>query len=369
MQSYKYKSFFHKLAQQKTGFTALAPMADVTDAAFREMFIRCGQPDIMWTEFVSADGLFLAPEQGRKFWLPEQLRTIAVEHGVASDNPLLKDLIHQRLIAKFEKEELGLGYDDNYNSESPIVAQFFSRDPDRMKQAAELAVALGFDGIDINMGCPAQVIVRQGAGCAMIREPDQAKKVIEATIVGSAGKIPVSVKTRAGFSKDLEREAWLCMLLETDIAALTLHARTRSDMSKVPARWENVSYLVEQRDRLNPEIIIIGNGDVSDLTEVSKRVQETGCDGVMIGRGIFGNPWRFNAETDKSNVSDRVILETLVTHSSLFDAYLGDTKSFALMRKHYKTYLKDTELSKSIKQEFMQAPDLEWVKSLADTYT
>jgi len=325
---------------------ALAPMADVTDCAFREMFVRCGKPDVMWTEFVSADGLFLAPEQGREFWLPDDLRSIAVEHGIASDNPLLKDLIYT-------------------SAEQPIVAQFFSRDPDRMRRAARLCVALGFAGIDINMGCPARVIVKQGAGCAMIREPDQAIAVINATIEGASGQIPVSVKTRTGFASDNEQHDWATRLLETDIATLTMHARTRQDMSKVPARWENISKVVSLRDRLNPNVVILGNGDVTNLDEAEMKIAQTGCDGVMIGRGIFGNPWLFNKAIKKTDLSDQEIVKTLLEHSDLFNRYLGDTKSFALMKKHYKTYLSNTDLDKSAKQSFIQAGNYEEVIEIA----
>ncbi len=317
-----------------SGFSALAPMADVTDCAFRKMFLLHGRPDVFWTEFVSADGLFLAPEQGRQFWLPEDLRHTAVEHGIASDNPLLKDLI-------FDK------------GQSPIVTQFFSRDPERMKRSAKLAVALGFDGIDINMGCPARVIVKQGAGCAMIQQPAEARQVIEAAIAGAAGQIPVSVKTRTGFNSDNESYDWFRLLLDTGIKALTLHARTRKDMSKVPARWENVRDLVELRNKYNPEVKIIGNGDVSDLSQCKIRAQESGADGVMIGRGIFGNPWIFNAAVDKKTLTDKAIIESLLQHSDWFNKYLGDTKSFALMRKHYKSYLRDTNLTKTQKQQFL----------------
>lgn len=331
----------------KSGFSCLAPMADVTDVAFREMFVRCGRPDVMWTEFVSADGLFLAPEQGRDFWLPDDLRTIAVKYGVASDNPLLKDLIFSPL-------------------EQPIVAQFFSRDPGRMNQSAQLAVALGFAGIDINMGCPARVIVNQGAGCAMIKDPNTAIQVIKATIQGTEGKIPVSVKTRTGFSSDRESEDWFRALLQTDIDCLILHARTRKDMSKVPARWENVSKLVQMRDAINPKIKIVGNGDVSSMTEIFEKISETGADGIMVGRGIFGNPWFFNPTIQKSELPDKVIIDTLIDHVKLFNRYLGDTKNFSLMKKHFKTYLRDTSLTRDQKQLFLEVDNADQVFQLRE---
>lgn len=313
---------------------AMAPMADVTDAAFRQMFVKCGRPDIVWTEFVSADGLFLAPEQGRNFWLPERLREVARSHGVAGDNPLLKDLIFSE-------------------NEQPIIAQFFSRDPDRMGRATKLCVDLGFSGIDINMGCPAKVIVEQGAGCAMIKEPDTALRVIKAALEGADGKIPVSVKTRTGFSSDLESIEWLSLLLDSGIEGLSLHARTRKDMSKVPARWENLVLLKELRDKINPGVKILGNGDITSLENADQRILETGVDGVMVGRALFGNPWFFNRDIVKKDLPVIEVLQILKEHIALFDLYLGDTKSFSIMRKHFKSYLKDTEIEKLLRQQII----------------
>ena len=168
----------------------LAPMADVTDAAFRRIIAKYGKPDVFWTEFVSADGLTLAPEEGRK--------------------KLLRDLEYSE-------------------SERPIVAQFFTSNPENMKKAAELAVELGFDGIDINMGCPDKSVEKQKAGAALIKNPKLAREIIRAAKAG-AGSLPVSVKTRLGYNKD-ELETWLPELLAEEPAVVTIHARTRKEMS------------------------------------------------------------------------------------------------------------------------------------------
>src|SRR3989344_2933272 len=198
-------SFWNKL---KCPIMALAPMADVTDQAFRRVIAKYGKPDVMWTEFVSADGLFLG----------------GYEH-------LIHDL-------KFTE------------GERPIVAQFFTSKPEMMRKVAELACDLGFDGIDINMGCPDKSIEKQGAGAANIKNSKLAQEVILAAMEGAKkdGKsLPVSVKTRIGYNKN-EIETWIPALLETHPTVLTIHARTRKEMSNISADWAQVKRAVEIRD-------------------------------------------------------------------------------------------------------------------------
>ena len=337
----------------KRPIVCLAPMADVTDAAFRYMITKyskyggqdigaygapaptvpaTGGPDITWTEFVSADGLFLGGKSA-----------------------LMRDLLYTE-------------------AERPVVAQFFSPDPARMKRAAELAVELGFDGIDINMGCPDRSICKQGAGAALIRTPDRAREVIEATVEG-AGTVPVSVKTRAGYASDDELDTWMELLLDMDLAAVTLHARTRNDMSKVPARWELVRRAVELRDRRKSKTLIIGNGDVMSVHDALERVAYSGADGVMIGRGIFGNPWLF-ADLPRAKqggcgpytptIEER--LRVMVEHTALFEELLGHHKSFALMKKHYKAYVSGWDGSKELRSRLMEAESAAEVEAVVDRY-
>lgn len=248
-------NFWEKLPRP---FFALAPMHEITDASFRQTLARHAKPDVMFTEFVSADGLVLAPEDGRK-----------------------KLLRHLRF-TEFER---------------PIVAQFFTSNTEHMRAAARLAAALGFDGIDINMGCPVEKVINQNSCSALIRTPQLAKQIIRAAKEGSCG-LPVSVKTRIGFNQ-VEVETWLPALLEEEPAAITLHARTAREMSKVPARWEFVKRAVEIRDGMKKRTLIVGNGDVMTLKEGRARAEETGCDGVMIGRGILKDPLLFS----KTNLS------------------------------------------------------------------
>ncbi len=326
-----HKGFWEKLSRPSM---CMAPMADVTDAAFRSIFAKYGKPDVTWTEFVSADGLFLRPlVPGISDQPRNTLEEIALRHGIGTDHPLLKDLIYT-------------------DAERPIVAQFFSRDPERMRRAAAFARELGYDGIDINMGCPADVICQQGAGAAMIKDPVRAREIIQATILG-AGDLPVSVKTRIGYNTD-ELDTWLPMLLTSGVAVITLHARTRKEMSKVPADWSAITRAVTMRNNLNPEVLIIGNGDVSSLAEGHARVQKTGCDGVMIGRGIFGNPWLFNERVKKEDLPIATVLEVLQEHTKLYEEILGTTKSFALMKKHFKSYLSIFPETKELRTELIE---------------
>ena len=319
-------NFWQKLKEEKDGghILVLAPMADVTDRAFRRVIAKYGKPDVLWTEFVSADGLFLG---GR--------------------DALVNDLAFTE-------------------AERPIVAQFFTSKPEMMEEAAKLAVELGFDGIDINMGCPDRSVEKQGAGASLIKKPELAKEIILAAKRGAAEvrrgggrdakEIPVSVKTRIGYNKD-QLEEWLPVLLATEPAVITIHARTRKEMSLVPARWEHIKRAVEIRDEMNSETLIFGNGDVSSLEEAKQKVVETGCDGVMIGRGIFGTPEFFSGKI----FDTRKKLEVLIEHTKLFEKLVqpkppvGQGKSFAVMKKHFKAYVNGFDGAKELRMKLMEA--------------
>jgi|SRR3989344_3085853 len=321
-------------AKIKKPILYLAPMADVTDVSFRHIISKYSDiPHITYTEFVSADGLVRAPEEGRK--------------------KLLKDLEYSEI-------------------ERPIVAQFFSGKPEMMEKAARLAVELGFDGVDINMGCPDKSIEKQGAGAALMKTPKLAREIIAAAKIG-AGDLPVSLKTRLGYNKD-ELETWLPELLAENPAAITIHARTRKEMSKVPARWERVERAVEIRN-ITPQpplnlrggaekTLIIGNGDVEDIDDAYKKAEETGCDGVMLGRAIFGNPFLFSNDIP----TPREKLKVLVEHTKLFEEKLGGVKSFSIMKKHFKAYLKDIENSKNLREKMMEANNASEVERLVNDF-
>ncbi len=319
-------NFWQKLPKP---FFVLAPMADVTDAAFRRVIAKYsrhgepgGGPDVFWTEFVSADGL-MSP--GREV----------------------------------------LKHDLKYTeAERPIVAQLFGSHIEKMEQAARLCQELGFDGIDINMGCPDKSIEKQSCGAAMIKYPELAKAVIRAAKRG-APNLPISVKTRIGYNKN-EIATWVPALLSENIAALTIHARTRKEMSKVPARWEHVKEVVELRDKLAPNTLIIGNGDVKDIEDAKQKVAETGCDGVMLGRAIFGNPWLFDQNRTEIPLEEK--LRVMVEHTKLYEELLGGIKNFSIMKKHYKAYVNGFEGAVELRERLMQCDTAAQIEAIAEEF-
>ncbi len=297
-------------------FKILAPMADVTDAPFRAIVAKYsrmgkhgGGPDVLYTEFVAADGLF-------------------------------SDIGRPNLMHMFK-----------YQAENrPIVAQIFSSDPLKMESAARLCVELGFDGIDLNMGCPERNICKQGAGSAMIQTPELARKVILAAKRG-AGNIPVSVKTRIGWNKN-EIETWIPAILDCDIAAIILHGRTRKEMSKVPARWDDITAAAKIIRASGKSTKIIGNGDVTTLKQADEYAEKYQVDGVMIGRAIFGTPWLFDSERGEVSVAER--LEIMLEHTRLFLKLLPN-KNFNIMKKHYKAYVAGFDGACELRGKCMEA--------------
>lgn len=317
------KSFWETLPKP---FFVLAPLANVTDAAFRRViakYSRPAGPAVFWTEFVSADGLVRATPEGKA--------------------KLMRDLLYTE-------------------AERPIVAQLFTANPETMEAAARLAQELGFDGVDINMGCPDRTIEKQGAGAKLITTPERALEVIRAAKRG-ADHIPVSVKTRLGYNKDVLEE-WLPVLLKENPAAVTIHARTRKEMSKVPAHWERVKRAVEIRNEMGSKTLILGNGDVKNVEEAKKRVEETGADGVMIGRGIFGTPWLFS----ESSPTLEEKLEIAIEHTKLFEELLGDIKSFAIMKKHFKAYIEGFDGAKELRVKLMDAKNAAEVENIIHAF-
>lgn len=350
-----------------TPFFALAPMADVTDPAFRIIVSKYsrhgdigGGPDVFWTEFVSADGL--AHPVGRV--------------------KLMRDLEYSEI-------------------ERPIIAQLFSSNPENMRKACQLCSELGFDGIDINMGCPDRTIEKQGCGSAMIKTPERAIEVINAAkqgIADSGRDIPLSVKTRVGYNKP-DIENWIGLLLQQNIAALTVHARTRKDLSIQPANWDYIAQVVALRDKLAPDTVIIGNGDINDLQSGIARSRASGCDGIMIGRAAFGNPWLFDTHRsiiktgnwnlpfflrwlprswtkkimgdNRYTLSDVTVpekLRVLVEHSELFVEKLGDIKSFSVIKKHYKAYCNGFNGAKDLRNQLMQTQTVDEVRSIVNEF-
>ncbi len=319
------QSFWNSLPKP---FLTLAPMADVTDPAYRKLIAELSKgqegsvPFVTWSEFVSADGLYHTREKkGMK----------------DEENPLVRDLAYTE-------------------AERPIVAQFFSSTPEMMEYAAVLAVERGFDGIDINMGCPDKSIEKQGAGAGHIKDPKRAQEVIRAAVRGAQGKIPVSVKTRIGYNK-IEYEEWLPHVLSEDIAALALHLRTRKEMSKVPAHWELAGTIASFCRSVNPNVLISGNGDVPDVATARVLAEEHNLDGVMLGRAIFGNPWLFSGRK-LEDISKEEKLQALARLADYFGE-LKPAKHFAILKKHVKSFVNGFDGSAELRAKMMEATTLE----------
>ncbi len=332
------KNFWQKL---KKPFFVLAPMADVTDVAFREIIAKYGKPDVFFTEFVSCDGLMSKGKEA-----------------------LLVDLKYT------EKQR-------------PIVAQVFGSKPENFYKTAKLIKKLGFDGIDINMGCPDKNIEKQGAGAALIKNPKLAQEIIKMTKKG-AGDMPVSVKTRIGYNKK-EIEIWISALLKMKPAVIIVHGRTRKELSNVSTDWKAIARVVELAKGTG--VIIVGNGDVESIEDGSKKARASDVCGVMVGRAVFGNPWLFRRPTsvfrrwtskDVSKKSVSVVvggptshkkkLGVLMEHTKLFESMLGKEKNFAIIKKHFKAYATGFDGAKELRVELMKSENAGDVKKIINEF-
>lgn len=271
----------------------LAPMDEVTDTVLRQVIARCGKPAVFFTEFTNVEGMFSKGERH----------------------------VMQRL-----------RYTE---AERPLVAQIWGSRPENFFKAAQKLIDMGFDGVDLNMGCPASGVLQRGVCSGLINNRPLAKEIIDATKEGAAGIIPVSIKTRLGFRAiDFE---WIQFVLEQKPAVLTVHARTVSEMSKVPAHWDKLKTVVDMRNAMQSTTLIIGNGDVKSLSDAKQKVAEVGADGAMIGRGIFDNPFLFS-DTLISDKTPAEKMHLLLDHMHLWQDTWGDTKHFPILRKFFKVY-------------------------------
>ena len=313
---------FEKCKAENRPIYTLAPMADVTDVAFRYMINKYGKPDVTWTEFVSANGL-MSP--GRE--------------------ALKRDLEYNEI-------------------ERPIVAQLFTADIEKMKGAVLLCKELGFNGVDINMGCPDKTIEKQGCGAKMITTPELAKNIIMSA-KDVAGYMPISVKTRIGFN-NIEYKKWLPEILSCGIPVLTVHLRTRKEMSKVSAHYELINDIQNIVKDISPATILIINGDIKDIQQANDMYSKYNFDGVMIGRGVFGTPWLFNKIVIEKTLRER--LEIMLEHTRLFQDKLGDIKSFAIMKKHYKAYINNFEGAAELRARLFETNNYQEVESVVKDF-
>ena len=308
------------------GFTVLAPMYGATDTVFRQIVAGIGKPDVMVTEF----------------WCVDQLYSFG-----------------SRVIGQL------LEYTE---SERPLIAQIWGTTPELFYNASQLIVDLGFDGVDINMGCPEKSVMKGGACAALISDPSLAAEIIQATKEGVAGSIPVSVKTRIG-QKTMVTEEWCGFLLNQELDALTVHGRTAKEMSLVPAHWEEIGKVAALAKQMGKDTKIIGNGDVESLAEVREKVSTYGVDGVMIGRGVFHNPWVFNPGFDPTQVTKADRLALLARHVKLFRDTWGDSKNYAELKRFYKIYVSAFEGASQLRDALMHTSDYDQALAVAAGHT
>ncbi|MBP9827000.1 tRNA-dihydrouridine synthase [Candidatus Saccharibacteria bacterium] len=308
------KTIWGQVRATKAPFFVLAPMDDVTDIVFRQVVARLASADIMMTEFANVEG-FCSP--GR----------IAIERRL--------------LLAPDEQN---------------VIAQIWGTDPAKYQQMASELATRPFAGIDINMGCPVRDVIKTGACSGLIRTPELAQEIIQATQKG-AGEMPVSVKTRIGFNEP-DIEGWIGFLLEQQLPALTIHLRTVKEQSKVPAHWELLADIVAMRDRISPDTAIIANGDIEDRQAGLKLAEQTGCDGVMIGRGVFHNPWAFEVKPREHTLAER--LAALKLHLDIFEAtWQNNEKHYEPLKKFFKIYIQGFDGAAVWRNHLMQTRSLD----------
>lgn len=295
-------------------------MHEVTDAAFRQVIARIAKPDVLFTEFVSVDGL-----------------------------------CHEKSHEKIARYYLRFA-----DVERPLVAQLWGSDPEKFLRAAHMVRELGFDGVDVNMGCPDKAVVKSGSGAALIQNPHRAQEIIAATKEG-AGDLPVSVKTRIGFEKN-EIESWMTALLEARPSVITVHGRTKKELSKVPAQWDVIACAT--RIAQGSGVLILGNGDVRTIHDGLEKANRSGVDGVMVGRGILGNPWFFSDTMPSLN--DR--LNAIVLHAQIFEELFGGVKSFAHLLKHLHAYATEFVGAKELRMRLMHTKNAREVAQTVEAW-
>lgn len=319
-------NFWHT---QTTPSFSLAPMEDVTDTVFREMVLRNseeGKLHLLFSEFTSTDGMC---------------------HEIGHDK-----VKHRLQINPSEQKQLK-------DKSVRLIAQIWGKNPEKYYKTAQyIAQETDFDGIDINMGCPVKNVVKSGCCSALIQEPELAKEIILATREGS--NLPLSVKTRIGF-KEIVTESWVSHLLSMPIDALILHGRIQRQMSEGLADWDEIAKAVNLRNQLAPNIKIIGNGDVMSYQDGIDKVNQFGVDGVMIGRGIFKDPWLFNPNLNE--ISEKTRLKMLWEHTELYEQTWQGNKNFAILKRFFKIYCKEFYGAAKLCHQLMQTSSANEVKN------
>lgn len=304
-------------------FFILAPMEDVTDVVFRHVVSEAARPDVFFTEFTNTES----------YCHPEGRQSVRGRLTFTED-------------------------------EQPIVAHIWGDKPEFFRQMSIGMAEQGFRGIDINMGCPVPNVAAKGKGAGLINHPETAAKLIQAA---KAGGLPVSVKTRLGYTEVEEWRDWLTHILQQDIANLSIHLRTRKEMSNFDAHWELIPEIKKLRDEVASDTLLTINGDIPDRQTGMKLVEQYGVDGVMIGRGIFKNPFAFEAEQKEH--SSKELLDLLRVHLNLFDEYSQlEPRPFGPLRRFFKIYVKGFRGASELRHELMSTNSTDEVRSMLDHF-
>ncbi|MGH7156843.1 MAG: tRNA dihydrouridine synthase [Candidatus Saccharimonadales bacterium] len=293
-------------------FFLLAPMDDVTDTVFRQIVASCAAPDLYFTEFVNVDGL---------------------------QSPGREHLLHK---LKFTDKE------------KPIIAQLWGLKPENFYKTTKDLIEIGYDGVDLNMGCPVKTVIKNGACAALINNRKLAGEIIAATKEAAGDALPVSVKTRVGFTTvDMD---WMEFLLSKILNMLSIHGRTAKELSKVPANWDLIGQTVQLRNSLSPSTLIVGNGDVMDRAQGEELAKKYQLDGVMIGRGIFHDPFAFAQNSPWGGWSKQQKLDLFAKHIELYlKTYKSGERRFEALRKFCKVYINGFEGASELRAKFMEA--------------
>lgn len=304
-------------------FFVLAPMEDVTDVVFRHVVSEAGRPDVFFTEFTNTES----------FCHPEGI------HSVRGRLTFTED-------------------------EQPMVAHIWGDKPEHFREMSIGMAEMGFKGIDLNMGCPVANVATKGKGSGLIQRPETAAEIIQAA---KAGGLPVSVKTRLGYSEIDEWRDWLKHVFEQDIANLSIHLRTRREMSKVDAHWELIGKIKKLRDEIAPDTLLTINGDIPDRKTGLELAEKYGIDGVMIGRGIFHNPYAFEKEP-REHTSEE-LLGLLRLHLDLFDKYSKkESRLFKPLRRFFKIYVRGIRGASELRHQLMSTNTTDEARKLLDEF-
>ena len=304
-------------------FFILAPMEDVTDIVFRHVVSEAARPDVFFTEFTNTES----------FCHPEGIHSVRGRLTFSED-------------------------------EQPMVAHIWGDKPEQFKEMSFGLADMGFKGIDLNMGCPVANVAKKGKGSGLILRPERAAEIIQAA---KAGGLPVSVKTRLGYYNIEEWKEWLRHVFKQDIANLSIHLRTRKEMSKVDAHWELIEAIKEMRDEVAPQTLLTINGDIPDRQKGMELATKYGIDGVMIGRGIFHNPFAF--EKDPREHTSKELLDLFRLHLELFEKYSNEeTQQFKSLRRFFKIYVRGIRGASELRHQLMSTETVDEARALLDDF-